>query len=484
MKLWKYIRSKECGAGFLGRGFVRPAAWILLGAALSLTGCSKDPQSVPGESPDGKRGLTLTLVPQFAVEVDVKSGDLDGVNDISDLWVIQLNEAGTDRLTDPAYLSRSKLPAPGSSDKILLEEFKPVPSRIYAIANTHNMSLYQNVASEADILAVQGTGLTKRTLTLNGAPMSGFVHLTSATHEVSIPLYRAVAKIVFKWKCTLPSGDSFTPDKIHLRQVPSTLNYFRDYDNLPDPATTPYPVLNSDPFVTEWTVEDISSVASAAGSTFTWYMPENARGTGKATAAADKSFSTAPFRQEDYCTVAIICGTYTSGTITREVSYHFYLGGDNVKDYNLLRNREYNVSVTITGMSDADMRVIGEKDLSGWAYAGWSYDNHGHNAGRSIYTGRFLTAKANTGNYTWEDALTACPAGAGWRLPTATELALIFCMRDTWAEGSNGFGIGSYWSATKDSSDGTKAYYVTFSDGRMSTVSVTTILSVRCVRDV
>lgn len=481
MKLWKYIRSKECGAGFLGRGFVRPAAWVLLGAALSLTGCSKDPQFVPGESPDGKRGLTLTLVPQFAVEVDVKSSDVDGVNDISDLWVIQLNEAGTDRLTDPVYLRRSELP--GSSGKILLEELKSVPSRIYAIANTHNMSLYLDVNSEADILAVQGTELTKSTLTLNGAPMSGFVHLTSATHEVSIPLYRAVAKIVFKWKCTLPSGDSFTPDKIHLRQVPSTLNYFRDYDNLPDPAATPYPVvLNSGPFVSEWTVEDISSVASAAGSTFTWYMPENARGTGTATAAADKSFSTAPFRQEDYCTVAIICGTYTSGTTTREVSYHFYLGGDNVKDYNLLRNREYNVSVTITGMSDADMRVICERDLSGWAYADWSYVNHGHNSSRSLYTGWFLVAEANTGNYTWEDALTACPAG--WRLPTLIELELIFCMRDTWAEGSNGFGRGSYWSATEDSSDGTKAYYVTFSDGRRSSVSVTTTLSVRCVRDV
>lgn len=482
MKLWKYIRSKECGAGFLGRGFVRPAAWVLLGAALSLTGCSKDPQFVPGESPDGKRGLTLTLVPQFAVEVDVKSSDVDGVNDISDLWVIQLNEAGTDRLTDPVYLRRSELP--GSSGKILLEELKSVPSRIYAIANTHNMSLYLDVNSEADILAVQGTELTKSILTLNGAPMSGFVHLTSATHEVSIPLYRAVAKIVFKWKCTLPSGDSFTPDKIHLRQVPSTLNYFRDYDNLPDPAATPYPVLNSDPFVPEWTVEDISSVAPAAGSTFTWYMPENARGTGRATAAADKSLSTAPFKQEDYCTVAIVCGTYTSGTTTREVSYHFYLGGDNVKDYNLLRNREYNVSVTITGMSNADMRVICERDLSGWAYADWSYDNHGHNSSsRNLYTGRFLIAEADVdGSYTWENALTACPAG--WRLPTLTELELIYCMRDTWDSGSNGFFTSSetvYWSVTLRNDVPCMVY---FNSGVTGNSLRTQQYSVRCVRDV
>lgn len=480
MKLWKYIRSKECGAGFLGRGFVRPAAWVLLGAALSLTGCSKDPQSVPGESPDGKRGLTLTLDPQFAVEVDVKSADIDGLNDINDLWVIQLNEAGTDRLTDPVYLSKSELPTV-SSDKILLEEFKCVPSRIYAIANTHNMSLYRNVASEADILAEQRTGLTNNTLTVNGAPMSGFVQLTSATHEVSIPLYRAVAKIVFKWKCTLPSGDSFTPDKIHLRQVPSTLNYFRDYDNLPDPATTPYPVLNSDPFVTEWTVEDISGADPSTGIPFVWYLPENARGTGTATVAANKNFLTAPSGQADYCTVVIVCGTYTSGTITQEVSYHFYLGSDNVKDYNLLRNREYNVSVTITGMSDADMRVMTEKDLSGWCYADWSYDNHGHN-GRRIYTGRFLIAEADVdGSYTWENALTACPAG--WRLPTFVELELIYCMRDTWDSGSNGFVSSSktvYWSATLRNDVPSMVY---FNNGIVGTSLRTQEYYVRCVRD-
>lgn len=466
---------KETGA----RRFFLPAASALLGAALLLGSCSKDDPSVPGGDPDGMRGLTLTLAPQDAVEVEVRSADAAGLNEINDLWVIQLDEAGSTRLADPVYLSGGELPAPGSNGEIVLEEFKPLLSRIYAIANTHDATLYRNVTSEADILAVQGTGLTAATLTANGAPMAGSVTLTSVVNEVTIPLYRAVAKVNFSWKCALPSGESFTPSMIHLRQVPSMLNYFRNYDNLPD---APYPAVSSGPVVAEWLSESISGVIPATGSTFTWYLPENVRGTGTAAVAAEKNFSTAPSGQADYCTVAIVCGTYTTATTSRDVSYHFYLGGDNVADYNLLRNREYDVTATITGINDADMRVLIETSDpvvdAGYYYADWSNVGHLHDR-EGIYTGWVVFAEAPLSDeYTYDEAQTACPEG--WRLPTAKEFGLYFCMTPSPLSDAS-------YLCRPSSSGGAPVYLIIFSNASYvmfdEVSSSDAKYSVHCVRD-
>ena len=482
MKRLGKINCKSFVPGFFRRGGLS-AMGVLWSAVLLLGSCSKEPQPVPSESPNGKQGLTLTFTPQSAETIDVKSVDAESLDRIGDLWVIQLSEAGTERLCDPVYLQSEDMTfEDGMGGRAVLEQFWPLPSRIYAIANTHNDTLYKNVTCEADILAGQGSLLTAHNLVVDGAPMSGTVRVTSATNEVSVPLYHAVAKVNFTWKCALPSGDMFTPNRIHLRQVPSTLQYFRDYDNLPDPASTPYPAIASGPVVIEWKTEDISHVAPATGSTFTWYLPENARGTGTATIATDKNFSTAPSGQEDYCTVAIVCGTYTSGTTVQEVSYHFYLGGDNINDYNLLRNREYNVTATIKGVSDIDMRVLVETEDGGdgWYYADWSYDDHGHNEKR-VYTGRFLIAESDLpGTYSYSMAVTACPQG--WRLPTIVELHLIWCMVDKEIVGSNGLTSSTYWSATMYNADYAFSSAFSNGDGPMYS-SLDTYNNVRCIKD-
>lgn len=487
MEQLKNLTSRGIGSGFLRRGFIRPIGRVLLGAVLLLGACSKDSQFVPGDSPEDRQGLTLTLAPQFAVEVDVKSSDLEYYNSINNLWIIQLNEAGTARLSDPVYLASQELNRVGftnnGSGKILLEDLKPVPSRIYAIANTNDAHLYSNVTSETDILSVQGTGLTKARLT--AFPMAGSIQLASATNEVSIPLYRAIAKVNFSWKCDIPDGEDFIPQRLHLRQVPSTLNYFRDYENLPDPTTNPYPAADTEPVMVDWEDLDIASKDPYIENTHKWYLPENARGTGTATVPAEKCLLTAPRGQENYCTEVIICGTYSTTVFNKKVSYHFYLGGDNTKDYNLLRNREYNISVTITGVNDADMRVMCEKEETpAWNYAEWSPYTHGHNS-KCFYTGRFqidINDRGGSRTYTWDNALTAC--SAGWRLPTLTELELIYCMRNTWADlSADNFYTTSYWSATEDSSNSDNAWAVNFSDCALSSVSKSTACKVRCVRD-
>ena len=93
---------------------------------------------------------------------------------------------------------------------------------------------------------------------------------------------------------------------------------------------------------------------------------------GSASNPLHKTAETAPSGQADYCTYVEVSGIYTLATLPGagsgdyETTYRLYLGSDNMRDYNLLRNRAYTVNVTLRGRNKADMRVESEPliDLS------------------------------------------------------------------------------------------------------------------------
>ena len=80
---------------------------------------------------------------------------------------------------------------------------------------------------------------------------------------------------------------------------------------------------------------------------------------GTATNPLRKTAETAPSGQADYCTYVEVYGKYRTGVVdeTCNTTYRLYLGGNNIKDYNLLRNHAYTVNVTLRGKNEADMRV-------------------------------------------------------------------------------------------------------------------------------
>ncbi|MCD7848907.1 MAG: hypothetical protein LUH63_03695 [Parabacteroides sp.] len=86
-------------------------------------------------------------------------------------------------------------------------------------------------------------------------------------------------------------------------------------------------------------------------------MPENKRGTGTATNEKEKTETTAPNGQGEYCTYVEISGLQNDGTTSKLVSYRVYLGNDNTSDYNVESNRIYNVNFTLTGTNTNDKRV-------------------------------------------------------------------------------------------------------------------------------
>ena len=83
---------------------------------------------------------------------------------------------------------------------------------------------------------------------------------------------------------------------------------------------------------------------------------------GTASGQFHKTAENAPAGQADYCTYFEIYGRYFDASEPADkqyfvTTYRLYLGGDNIKDYNLLRNHAYTVNATLRGRNEVDMRV-------------------------------------------------------------------------------------------------------------------------------
>jgi len=90
-----------------------------------------------------------------------------------------------------------------------------------------------------------------------------------------------------------------------------------------------------------------------------------------------------------------------------------------------------------------------------------------------------LEAKAadETNSLSWRDAVTAASAyGAGWHLPTKTELKMLYEQRNV----VGGFAKDDYWSATE--LDSNSAWIQGFGNGDQDRYNKYSKLSVRAVR--
>ena len=64
-----------------------------------------------------------------------------------------------------------------------------------------------------------------------------------------------------------------------------------------------------------------------------------------------------PDGQAAWCSYLDICGYYLHDGLVEEVVYHVYLGANNTDDYNILRNRNYKMTVNVKGKSLVDVRI-------------------------------------------------------------------------------------------------------------------------------
>ena len=467
-----------------GRRVSLTAGACLLAAAL-LLGCSKEPLDEPGG--DGDQLTEITFAPESMGEVAMDTRAVSGVDEnvVEDLWVIQLNSAGTAQLQAPQYVTT----VTGSGTSYTAKaNIKAAASRLYFIANTHNSTLYNGATTSAAVEGITLTVSNEASLAPgNTLPMSGYLSGTpTAANLTTVKLKRAVSKVTFKLAADIKGGGSFTLTSVKVYNVPKVLHPFRDPSKL-DPwktAANCYPDISVG-FINQWAdLSPSDKTLSATAKECGWcYLPENGRGTGTATKQTDKTAATAlggngTAGQGDYATYIEITGDYMNdlGDIYTDTKYRIYLGGDVVDDYNLLRNTHYTVTVTIQGLNDYDSRI----EIGTPTYAEDIYFDYTDNL-----TGRFIYYMwdASRSTMDWSSAQTVC--SKGWSLPTLTELEIMYCMRDTWEREhlSNLFSSGGcYWSATERSSSSDFAYFLSFDTGSTEYTDKSKTYLVRCVR--
>ncbi len=338
---------------------------LAVAAVVLAAGCSKDPLAdVPGGGSEGTgRTITATfdLARDFEVGVEVKADGSEDMTKIRNVWVIQMAPDGSRMLQAPLYVSSLTAVDGDYRAKFEVQE---EPCKMIFVANTHDAAAYSGLeltSKEADVAAVARDIADETYLTYDGVPMCG---MWSGTPVIAVPgkvsMTRAVARVTFNLGADLPAGHSFEVQSVQVRQVPSMLCYYRDEAGL---DKYPYPGLTNDQII-DYEMQTPDNLRFAGGYSpinqmFMWYLPENARGMGTASGQFRKTAENAPAGQADYCTYVEVYGKYRTGVTdeTCNTTYRLYLGGNNIKDYNLLRNRAYTVNVTLRGQNEADMRV-------------------------------------------------------------------------------------------------------------------------------
>lgn len=471
------------------RGSLRRAAAALFACALLLGGCAKEPAEAPSGNANGLTSITLSTGAMGEVEMSTRS--IAGVDEtaVKDLWVVQLNSSGREILAAPRYFAGGEIASSDGKYTVRMK-IKNEDSKIYFIANTGDDALFYGVINASEIAAKTLAVTDEASLAPGGAlPMCGLFSGTPTAANLgdgSITLTRAVAKVTFRLASTMPAGAAFRLTGVKVRNIPQVLHPWRDLTKL-EPgsyAKNCYPATDAG-FAGEFAVGTQADYNGFDGTQITFptvYLPENGRGTGTADKQQNKNADHAlggAEGQGNYATYVEVTGEYTGPDQpdTYNVTYRIYLGGDAVKDYNLLRNTHYTVTTTLKSPTDFDTRIetvfAGSTDTEAWDYTGKR-------------VGWFVAAAvdASPDKKTWAEALKACPAG--WRLPSLAELDIMYCMRDQWADGSNGFTTKYYWSATEVEDDGSgieKAYILNFSNGSAAKIEKDVPEYVRCVRD-
>ncbi|MEG2067685.1 MAG: DUF4906 domain-containing protein [Tannerellaceae bacterium] len=246
---------------------------------------------------------------------------------VKDLWIGQYDASGT--LLVSKYIASFT----GTEVKLKLEKATGT-SHLYLVANA------------GDLTSTAGTELAFKALTnspafTNGIPNSkncimigSLDKAITSDFKATIAMTRALAKISFTY--TVGGTDfTFTPTALSLCNVPNELQYIAPTGQL------------SGATYSNW-------LAASPATTTYWYLPENQAGTGGNTAGTEKTKTGDGVSNATYIQLT---GNATQGGITYSgVSFKLYVG-NGANDYNVLRNNNYTITVTLAGVDFADKRI-------------------------------------------------------------------------------------------------------------------------------
>lgn len=166
-------------------------------------------------------------------------------------------------------------------------------------------------------------------------PMSAQQAVTvSSDTQIAVSLIRAVAKVNFSYTVAADFAKSFHVKSVQLRSAPRSAALF-----------------GSSRAESSETVADMPPVeTSATAYAATYYLLENRQGEVAGIGSQQQKDQT---RAPEHATYIAIAGE-ADGT---QVVYRIYLGENNTTDFNVGRNRVYNIDARILGMNTLDWRV-------------------------------------------------------------------------------------------------------------------------------
>lgn len=313
--------------------------------ACLLTACTAEEMPGGNQQPDGteqqpvapgETGLfTFGFDAGTFATVDTRVISNDAA--LNDIWVVQLNAAGTAALVPPVQVTSI------GSDKKIRVKLKAEASKVYFFANTGNASLFNTSAAlntfttssveATNISAGVNWGNMSYTPMFGTWPATGTGTPTTPTISGTTELTRCLSHVSVTVKNE--TGGNLAISSIQLKNVPNVLQL------CPSTASA-YPAATG-------TYLDYSATTSR---TLSYYVAENCRGTGSGRYETEKTASAVTGGA--YATYVEVKGKYKNMI---DVTYRFYLGGNATNDYNVRRNTKYTVTTTIKGMNETDMRV-------------------------------------------------------------------------------------------------------------------------------
>lgn len=199
--------------------------------------------------------------------------------------------------------------------------------------------LYDASAITADRIPYAGV-LESVTVTDNGQIQ------TSESENATFRLQRVTAKVTLMVDYQV---DGYTLDGVELYNVPAKIAYSVQQN------TTDFPATDESNFT--FTDTNVAGLTphSTEGTNYTWYVGNNRRGVGSnITAEQDRHSANAP----QYATFARI-KTHYDGDPEMKLNYDVYLGSDDVADFNVYGNHDYNYTIAISGTAADQYRLLG-----------------------------------------------------------------------------------------------------------------------------
>lgn len=332
----------------------------LLFLGFILASCSQDilENSLQEKGKEVAASFSLNVAPMNKIscgdsntkgKVDTRSVVTSTIDDekITDVWIVQFDNAGN--YMKKEYFKDFK----GSTiDARLAVNATGTTSTVYIMTNigstladsdseTEFKTKFRRFYDESEMLLVDPeTG--KKCVPMLGVLTGVTVTSTGFLEKIDVTLKHILSKIIVKY--TIPSTANFSIESIRLRNVPTAYRF----------ATPPTATSTATSSIA--VIDFAAEPNTTSTGTLVYYVPENQKGEGSNTDAAKNERMKEGIGTTN-ATYVELSGHIIGTKAGDKIVYSFYPGTNNYNDYNIVRNTEYTMEVTLDGTSASDRRI-------------------------------------------------------------------------------------------------------------------------------